>query len=136
MKKLLKNKKGFTLVELIIVLAILGIIAAIAVPKFKNIQESSKRKADVVTARMIAKATELAVAEDKIELPDSGTDTVTLSTLSTEGYLDTSSITPQSDTDAEFTVSVDSDGKIKVELDKDTGTDITLYPTISDSDYK
>ena len=34
----MKNKKGFTLVELIIVIAIIAIIAAIAVPKFTGIQ--------------------------------------------------------------------------------------------------
>lgn len=31
-KKLLKNQKGFTLVELLAVIVILGIIAAIAIP--------------------------------------------------------------------------------------------------------
>ena len=46
MKKIIRKKsKGFTLIELIIVIAILAVLAAIALPKYNN----SKRKS-VVTA--------------------------------------------------------------------------------------
>lgn len=43
MKKFLTDSKGFTLVELMVVVAIIGILSAIAVPNFKKYQAKSKQ---------------------------------------------------------------------------------------------
>lgn len=64
MNKVLKNKNGFTLVELIVVMAVLAVISAIAVPRFLGVQESAKVEADYATGAMLGKAAELYLVDD------------------------------------------------------------------------
>ncbi len=44
-KNPLKNQKGFTLIEIIAVLIILGILAAVAIPKYFDLQEDAAKSA-------------------------------------------------------------------------------------------
>jgi prepilin-type N-terminal cleavage/methylation domain-containing protein len=44
-RNFLKNQQGFTLVEIIAALVILGILAAVAVPKFIDLQKDAEEKA-------------------------------------------------------------------------------------------
>ena len=51
--KIRANQKGFTLVELIVVVAILGVLAAVAVPNYMNYLYKSRVSTDVDTARAV-----------------------------------------------------------------------------------
>ncbi len=51
-----KNKKGFTLIELIVVIAILAILAAIAIPSFIGITDSANEQVARANASNIATA--------------------------------------------------------------------------------
>ncbi|TYQ18068.1 UNVERIFIED_CONTAM: type IV pilus assembly protein PilA [Acetivibrio alkalicellulosi] len=59
MRKIIKNKKGFSLIELLIVIAIIGVISIMAFAAFTGILESSRRKSDHQTAHLIEKAIEV-----------------------------------------------------------------------------
>ncbi|OIJ10571.1 hypothetical protein BKP37_18750 [Anaerobacillus alkalilacustris] len=59
MRKMLKNQKGLTLIELLAVIVILGIIAAIAVPSIGNIISKTEEKAKVAEAIQIINAAKL-----------------------------------------------------------------------------
>lgn len=63
-----KNKKpGFTLIELIIVLAIMAIIGSISIPNLVAIRENAKIKADIQSCEVIKRIITAYVADGTIE---------------------------------------------------------------------
>ena len=59
MKKLWKSEAGFTLMELIIVIVILGILALIAIPRLIGFSDQAKIASDREYAAVVARAAEL-----------------------------------------------------------------------------
>lgn len=51
MKKILKSKKGFTLAELLIVVAIIGVLVAISIPIFTSQLEKAREATDLANIR-------------------------------------------------------------------------------------
>ena len=72
--KLNNSNKGFTLVEIMIVVVIIGLLAAMAIPAFQKVRQSSQDKAVLNNAR------QLSAAADQYYL-ENGVSTVTLSSL-------------------------------------------------------
>lgn len=63
MKKFRKNNKGFTLVELIIVIAIIAILSAVAAPQYLKYVEKSRLSADKAVAADIVSAAKVLAAD-------------------------------------------------------------------------
>lgn len=81
-KKQLKNEKGLTLVELLAVIVILGIIAAIAIPAIGNIITNSKYNAAKADALNVLNAAQMYFLDEA----DEGD--VDIPTLLDDGYLE------------------------------------------------
>ncbi len=85
------NKKGFTLIELVVVIAILAILAAIAVPQLLGFQDRAREQADKQTAVQIRNALSLLHANGELTVAVLGTVTYTAGTdaFGVTGIIDT-----------------------------------------------
>lgn len=62
-RKVIKNERGFTLIELMVVIVIIGIIAALVVPKVTNVLGSAKEETDKANLQTLQTAVERVYAK-------------------------------------------------------------------------
>lgn len=63
------NKKGFTIMEMLIVVAIIAVLVAIAIPTFNGALEKSKEATDVANIRAAYAELQVAMLTDNAALP-------------------------------------------------------------------
>lgn len=117
--KLKKNQKGFTLVELIVVLVILAILAAFTIPAMLGFVNDAKGKAYVAEAREVYMAYQGAISEQasssasttilaSYTQPTAGADITDLVQRSALNKLDGDIVTVTVDTDNKMTAKVNN----------------------------
>ena len=75
------EKKGFTLIEMMIVVAVIGVLAAISVPKFSELIDKSREGATKGSLSAIRSALHIYYAGNEGRFPTSDTDLGTLGCL-------------------------------------------------------
>lgn len=145
-KKMIKKTEGFTLVELIVVIAILGILAAVAVPAYSGYLTKAKEAGDIVELDAIKTAVQAYSAEygapTAIEVTTDSDGKVTAITVDGVNYDRDNSVSDDADTDvfgqSEFALFMTgtAGSAINITLESDTFKGGAKWPNAQGEWYK
>ena len=129
------NKKGFTLIELIVVIAIIAILAVILIPRFTGFTDNANQKAAMSDARNIALAANAIRMQQTTAAPITVKDIRDYTGLSFNGTINTYAITETNNTQTILAATADdfsyvytaSNGKIYTV----TVTDFNVQPSVA-----
>ena len=129
-KKALKNKKGFTLIELIVVIAILGILGMLIVPRLAGFTDTAKISADENMMRLAENTVKTAMAAGDIVAD--GTISLTAAGVWTASVemLDAGSVYIGANKDASITALMDAlvdDAELQYYTSLDISVDVSDY---------
>ncbi|CEI71675.1 MULTISPECIES: prepilin-type N-terminal cleavage/methylation domain-containing protein [Romboutsia] len=114
-----KKKQGFTLVEMVIVITILGILSGIGFLKFGEVQQTAKINADKVAASGLVTATNLAIQSGEIEINKINNETDIIQELVTKGFITVAPRPQSKDKESSFKVEISEKGDVSVLIDKE-----------------
>lgn len=122
--KKMRNQRGFTLVELMIVVAIIGILTAIAFPLYANIQARARVAKAQADVRTLASAVVVYSAHTG-GLPgtlDDLTSAVTVNGVSAGPFVSPVPLPPQPNWDASYSYTDNGDGTFTITASGDGAT--------------
>ena len=118
MTKVRKNKKGFTLAELLVVVAIIGVLVAVSIPVFGNALEKANNARDLANVRAAYAELLLDAMVDKDFGSGDPQITITMADLAKESGVSASKIVYTAKTaSAKGTIAVGTAGSFEIDND-------------------
>ena len=112
MKNIIKNtQKGFTLIELVMVTIILGILAAVAIPRYQETVDNAEASAEKAFADMIWAGLEEHASETLMETGNEAWPYNPLEVINRSRNVQINMILGVPDVDGEWQYNIESDGE-------------------------